>query len=106
MAKRPYAAEPHIPERLPPSPSPSATTASDGMERARERARCFLPDTVELLAGIALSPDSEAALHTRMLCAKQLVDIAGVIPQATPTPPSPLASPAPHGHPRDGSDPD
>jgi hypothetical protein len=26
-----------------------------------------------------------------MLCAKQLVEIAGVIPQATPTTPAPLA---------------
>jgi hypothetical protein len=40
-----------------------------------------------LAAGIGFAPDSEAALHTRMLCAKQLVEIAGVIPQATPSPP-------------------
>ena len=33
------------------------------------------------------APDSEAALHTRMLCVKELVAIAGVIPQATPVPP-------------------
>jgi hypothetical protein len=42
---------------------------------------------VRLFAGIALAPDSEAALHTRMLCGKQIVEIAGVIPQATPSPP-------------------
>jgi hypothetical protein len=73
------------------------------MERAREQARCFLPDVVRLLAGIALAPDSEAALHTRMVSAKQLVEIAGVIPQATPTPPTP---PPPHERPSDGSEPD
>jgi hypothetical protein len=57
------------------------------MELAREEARRYLPDAVRLLAGIAFAPDSEAALHTRMLCAKQLVEIAGVIPQATPSAP-------------------
>jgi hypothetical protein len=58
------------------------------MERARALARCYLPDTVRLLAGIALAPDSEAALHSRMLAAKTIVEIAGVIPQATPAPPN------------------
>jgi hypothetical protein len=73
------------------------------MELAREQARCYLPDLVRLLAGIALAPDSEAALHTRMLCAKQLVEIAGVIPQATPAPP---LSASPYERPVDGSDTD
>jgi hypothetical protein len=59
------------------------------MERARALARRYLLDAVDLLAGIALAPDSEAALHTRMMCAKELVAIAGVIPQATPVPPAP-----------------
>jgi hypothetical protein len=53
--------------------------AGEGMGLAREQARCYLPDAVRLLAGIALAPDSAAALHTRMLYAKQLVEIAGVI---------------------------
>jgi len=65
------------------------------MESARELARRYLPDTVRLLAGIALAPDSEAALHTRMMAAKDIVAIAGVIPQATPTAPAP-APPPPH----------
>jgi hypothetical protein len=57
------------------------------MERTRLLARRYLPDVVGLLAGIALAPDSEAALHTKMLCAKEIVAIAGAIPQATPAPP-------------------
>ena len=77
------------PQRLPAAPLPSATSAPDGMERARAMARRYLPDAVHLLAGIALSPDSEAALHTRMMCAKEIVAIAGVIPQVAPAPPQP-----------------
>jgi hypothetical protein len=57
------------------------------MENTRALARRYLPDAVRLFAGIAFAPDSEAALHTRMLCAKEIVAIAGVIPQATPAPP-------------------
>jgi hypothetical protein len=57
------------------------------MESTRALARRYLPDAVRLLAGIAFAPDSEAALHTRMLCAKEIVAIAGVIPQAKPSPP-------------------
>jgi hypothetical protein len=59
------------------------------MERARAMARRYLPDAVQLLSGMAFGPDSEAALHTRMLCAKEIVAIAGVIPQTTPAPPEP-----------------
>ncbi|HKD25743.1 MAG TPA: hypothetical protein VKC66_07475 [Xanthobacteraceae bacterium] len=83
------------PDRVPHVPPPSAAHAPDGMESARELARRYLPDTVRLLAGIALAPDSEAALHTRMMAAKDIVAIAGVIPQATPTAPAP-APPPPH----------
>jgi hypothetical protein len=57
------------------------------MELAREEARRYLPNTVPMLAAIAFSPDSEAGLHTRQLCTKQIADIAGVIPQATPSTP-------------------
>jgi hypothetical protein len=57
------------------------------MERTRALARRYLPDAVRLLAAIAFAPDSEAALHTKMLCAKEIVAMAGVIPQATPAPP-------------------
>jgi len=53
-------------------------------------------------AGIALAPDSEAALHTRMMCGKSLMEISGVIPQATPSPPPPR----PDERPVDGREPD
>jgi hypothetical protein len=59
------------------------------MEVAREEARKYLPNVVKLLASIALSPNSEAALHTRMLAAKQIMDLAGAIPQVTPSLPLP-----------------
>jgi hypothetical protein len=78
---------PPDPERVPVAPQPSAKSAPEGMENTRTLARRYLPDAVRLLAGIAFAPDSEAALHTRMLCAKEIVAIAGVIPQATPAPP-------------------
>ena len=73
-------------EPVPAAPLPSAASALEGMENTRALARRYLPDAVRLLAGIAFAPDSEAVLHTRMLCAKEIVAIAGVIPQATPAP--------------------
>ena len=75
------------PEPVPAAPSPSAASAADGIENTRVLARRYLTDAVRLLAGIAFAPDSEAALHTKMLAAKEIVAIAGVIPQATPAPP-------------------
>ena len=84
---KPTFARPNHPQRVPVAPEPSSASAPEGMERARALARRYLLDAVDLLAGIALAPDSEAALHTRMMCAKEIVAIAGVIPQATPAPP-------------------
>jgi len=69
------------------APTPPAASASDGIAETRELARRYLPDAVRLLAGIAFSPDSEAALHTKMLAAKQLIEVAAVVPP-TPTAPS------------------
>jgi hypothetical protein len=86
MAKRMFERA-NRPEHVPSAPAPSAASAVDGMESTRALARCYLPDAVRLFAGIAFASDSEAALHTKMLCAKEIVAIAGVIPQATPTPP-------------------
>lgn len=60
MAKDPSERRSH-PERVPSAPAPVAASARDGMELAREEARCYLPDAVRLLAGIAFAPDSEAA---------------------------------------------
>jgi hypothetical protein len=71
MAKPPFERSNH-PQHLPEAPSPSATSAPEGLERARALARSYLPELVRLHAGIALSPDSEAALHTRMLAAKEI----------------------------------
>jgi hypothetical protein len=72
------------PQRLPEAPSPSANSAPDGMKRARALARRYLPDLVRLHAGIALSPASEAALHTKLLAAKEIRELAGGIPQTAP----------------------
>ena len=74
---------------VPDAPAPSASTARDGTEIARALARQYLPNAVRLLAGVAFSPDSECALHTKYLASKELVGIAGVIPQWTPAPPLP-----------------
>jgi len=83
-------------------PTPSSASAPDGVERARIRARRYLPDAVDFLAAIAFAPDSEAALHTRMLAAKEIVSIAGGVPQLSPSPP-----PAPaHERPGDGREAD
>ena len=76
-------------QNVPPAPSPSASCAADGVSVGREKARRFLPDCVDLLAAIALSPSSEAPLHSKMMSAMRITDIAGAIPQPTPTLPLP-----------------
>ena len=88
MAKRVFERSTR-PEHVPSAPAPSAASAVDGMESTRALARCYLPDAVRLFAGIAFASDSEAALHTKMLCAKEIVAIAGAIPQAAPAAPQP-----------------
>ena len=88
MAKPPFERRSH-PQHLPAAPAPSSTSASEGMERTRALARRYLPDLVRLHAGIALAPDSEAALHTRMLAAKEIRELAGGIPQTAPPAPQP-----------------
>jgi len=98
--ERPSRAE-HVPV-VPKVPIPSSASAPDGVERARAKARRYLPDAVDFLAAIAFAADSEAALHTRMLAAKEIVPIAGAIPQATPSPPLPPAD----ERPGDGREPD
>jgi hypothetical protein len=76
-------------EHVPAAPAPSAVSARDGMESTRALARRYLPDAVRLLAGIAFAPDSEAGLYNKYLAAKEIVGLAGAIPQATPAPPLP-----------------
>jgi len=78
---------PDPPDHVPTEPSPSAASAAEGMENTRALARRYLPNAIRLLAGVAFGSDSEAALYTRVLCAKEIVAIAGAIPQATPVPP-------------------
>ena len=70
-SERPGREKPQVPT----APEPASASAPEGMERARALARCYLPDAVRLLAGIALAPDSEAALHSRMLAAKTIVGL-------------------------------
>ena len=48
--------------QVPSAPEPASASAPEGMERARALARCYLPDTVRLLAGIALAPDSDTLI--------------------------------------------
>jgi hypothetical protein len=48
-------------EPIPAAPAPSAASAAEGMERARDMARKYLPDVVRLHAGVAFAPDSEAS---------------------------------------------
>jgi hypothetical protein len=74
---------------VPDPPPPSTSTARDGADIARALARQYLPNAVRLLAGIAFAPDSEAAAHTKMLAAKEIAVIAGVIHLLTPAPPPP-----------------
>jgi hypothetical protein len=77
------------PERVPAAPEPSSPDAPAGIAAAQALARRYLIDNVRVLAGIAHSPDSEAKLQTRVTCIKEIDAIAGVIPQAVPTPPPP-----------------
>lgn len=103
MMKRTAVKTPSEKPYVPKPPPPSAARPDDGMEAARAEARRYLPNLVRLLASLALSPDSEAALHTRWLCANRIADIAGVIPQQVPATfipaleTSPEASPDPAG---------
>lgn len=76
------------PQRLvPATPEPTAETAASGMDEGRQLARRYMADLVRLLAGICLSERSEAALHTRVLAAKQIIELGGSIPQAVPPAP-------------------
>ena len=77
------------PHRVPSVPTPWSSSPQDGMEVARAYARQYLPNAVRLFAGIAFGEDSEAAMHTRYLVVKELLAIAGMIPQPTPTAPPP-----------------
>jgi len=72
---------------LPRAPEPSAVSAAAGLAAARERARCYLPDLVDLMAGIALAPSAEASLHTRLLAGREVRELAFGLPPAVPEAP-------------------
>jgi hypothetical protein len=82
------------------APPPSAVSAGDGMEAGRAIARQYMVDAVYFLARVAFGVDSDAALHTRVIAAKELISIAGV-PQ--PTPAIPVPSLPPHEDDRCGN---
>ena len=65
-------------DRKPTVPMPSTDDPADGVAQTRALARRYLPDATKLLAAIAFGKDTEAGLHTRMIAAKAIVDIAGV----------------------------
>jgi hypothetical protein len=73
----------------PEAPLPLADDPQAGWDRARNLARRYLPNSVDLLAGVAFAQDSRAKLHTRVLATRQLLEIAEVVPQA---PLAPLGS--------------
>jgi hypothetical protein len=69
-------------------PPPSAVHGQDGIEVARERARCYLPDLVDLFAAIALAP-GDASPHTRFWAGREVANLAGALPSPIPTLPAP-----------------
>ena len=80
---------PNHEHRVPLAPDPLSASPREGMERAREMARRYLPNDVLLWAGVAFAPDSEASLWVRVQCGRLLAEIAGAIPQAVPEAPLP-----------------
>jgi hypothetical protein len=81
-------------------PPPSASHGQDGIETARERARRYLPDLVDLFAAIALAPD-DASPHTRFCAGREVAGIAGALPSPIPTLPAPT-----HERTNNGSEPE
>jgi hypothetical protein len=68
--------------RPPATPPPLADDPQAGLDRARDLARRYLPNSVDLLAAVAFAQDGRAKLHTRVLATRQLLDIADVVPQS------------------------
>jgi len=97
QAPRPEKAEPKA-VVTPPVPAAASASAADGMAEGRELARSYLVNCVRLNAAIAFTAASEASLHNRYLCAKEIREIAGVIPPMVPD------APLPDGH-TDGREP-
>ena len=89
MPRKPASSQSSQKQDIPAAPEPTTESTQEGLERARALGRRFLPDVVKLLAGVALSPESDAGLHTRVMAAKEIVAIAGGVPQPIPPPPPP-----------------
>ena len=70
------------------APPPAARTAAEGMTEARTLVRRYLPDVARFLAGVVLSPESEAGLHTKVVAAGKFLELGGVLPQPTPSAPA------------------
>jgi hypothetical protein len=87
MAAKP--AKPPSRPLVPPAPEPSSKSAPAGVVEARELARRYLVDAVRLNAAIAFSSQSEVGAHTRTLCSRLIVEIAGTVPPAPPEAPPP-----------------
>jgi hypothetical protein len=51
------------------------------MENAKELARRYLPNAVELLAAVAFGDDNPASLHSRVIAAKEIITVAEILPQ-------------------------
>jgi hypothetical protein len=65
-------------------PPPSASDGQDGIAIARERAKRYLPDLVDLFAAIALAP-GDASPHTRFWAGREVAALAGALPTPIPT---------------------
>lgn len=76
-------------QHVPTAPEPSSPLAAEGVRNGQELACRYWRDLVRLHAGIALDSNSAATLHTKMLSAKEIRELAGGIPQAAPAPPEP-----------------
>jgi hypothetical protein len=58
------------------------------MKVGRELARRYLHNSAQFYAAVAFAPDSEPALHTKVLAVNGLVAMAGPFPQAVPGTPA------------------
>jgi len=70
-------------QRIPLVPAPSSASAQEGVADGRELAGRYWCDLVALNAAIAFGSPSEATLHTRVMAAKEIRELAaGVLPSS------------------------
>jgi hypothetical protein len=65
------------------APEPPADSPEEGMQRARELAQRYMPETVKLAAATAFG-DSNATVWTRLQGGRLIAQIAGAVPEAMP----------------------